>query len=146
LLAVVLGDANRLEALWVLVAAETSRKSRESITTVSTFSLDFFTDLAPGGDHGLRVATFIDVLVQVLRRKSMIGLSRVTPLWWLLPPARGLAPTHIVVADLVSRTAASRSAVSLTSTLAHALLPDGRRRVVLIQLDPSPLCVEECFM
>jgi hypothetical protein len=31
LLAVVLGDTDRLEALWVLVAAETSRKSRESV-------------------------------------------------------------------------------------------------------------------
>jgi hypothetical protein len=75
----------------------------------------------------------------------MIGLSRMTPLRWLLPPARGLTPTGVFVAYLVSRTAASRSAVSLTSTLAHALLPDGGRRVVLIQLDPSPLCVEKCL-
>jgi hypothetical protein len=73
----------------------------------------------------------------------MIGLSRMTPLRWLLPPTRGLAPTSIVVAELVSRTAASRSAVSLTPTLAHALLPDGGRRVVLIQLDPSPLHIKE---
>jgi hypothetical protein len=72
----------------------------------------------------------------------MICLSPMTPLRWLLPPARGLAPTGVVVADLVSRTAASCSAVSVTSTLAHALLPDG---VVLIQLDPSPLCVEKCL-
>jgi hypothetical protein len=63
LLAVVLGDADRFEALWVLVATETCRKSRESVATVSTFSFDFFADLAPGGNHGLRVAAFIDVLM-----------------------------------------------------------------------------------
>jgi hypothetical protein len=55
------------------------RESWESIATVSTFGFDFFADLAPGGDHGPRIATFIDVLAQVLWRKSMIGLSRVTP-------------------------------------------------------------------
>jgi hypothetical protein len=66
LLAVVLGDADRFEALWILVAAETCRKSRELIATVSTINFDFFTDLAPGGDHGPHVATFIDVLAQVL--------------------------------------------------------------------------------
>jgi hypothetical protein len=78
LLAIVLGDADRFEALWILVAAEKCRKSRESVTTVSTFSFDFFADLTPGGDHSPHVATFIDVLAQVLWRKSMIGLSRVT--------------------------------------------------------------------
>jgi hypothetical protein len=62
LLAVVLGDADRFEALWILVAAETCRKSRKSVATVSTLRFDFFTDLAPGGDHGPHVATFIDVL------------------------------------------------------------------------------------
>jgi hypothetical protein len=66
LLAVVLGNANRFEAFWILVAAKTSRKSRESVATVSTFSFDFFTDLALGGDHYPRVANFIDVLAQVL--------------------------------------------------------------------------------
>jgi hypothetical protein len=66
LLAVVLGDADRLEALRVLVAAETSRKSRKSIATVSTFILDFFTGLAPGRNHGARIAAFIDVLTQIL--------------------------------------------------------------------------------
>jgi hypothetical protein len=145
LLAVVLGDADRFEALWILVAAETCRKSRESVATVSTFSFDFFVDLAPGGDHGPHVATFIDVLAQVLWRKSMIGLSRMTPLWWLLPPARVLAPASVVVAELVSRMASRRSAVSLAPTLTHALLPDCGRRVVLIQLDLGPLHVKECL-
>jgi hypothetical protein len=73
----------------------------------------------------------------------MIGLSRMTPLRWLLPPARSLAPASVVVAELVSRTAASRFAMSLAPTLTHALLPDGGRWVVLIQLDPSPLRVKE---
>jgi hypothetical protein len=68
-----------------------------------------------------------------------------TPLRWLLPPDRCLAPTGIVVADLVLRTATSRSTTSLTSTLVHAFFPDGGRRIVLIQLDPSPLRVEKCL-
>jgi hypothetical protein len=85
------------------------------------------------------------VLTQVLWRKSMIGLSRLTPLRWLPPPTRGLAPVSVVVTELVSRTATSRSAVSLAPALTHALLPDGGRRVVLIQLDPGPLCIKECL-
>jgi hypothetical protein len=75
----------------------------------------------------------------------MIELLRMTPLRWLLPPARGLASASVVVAELLSRTAASRSAVSVTSTLTHVLLPDGGHWVVLIQLDPSLLCVKECL-
>jgi hypothetical protein len=66
LLAVILGDADRFEALWILVTTETRRKSRESVATVSTFSFDFFADLAPGGDDSPRVVTFIDVLAQVI--------------------------------------------------------------------------------
>jgi hypothetical protein len=87
------------------------------------------------------------VLAQVFWRRPVIGLSWVTPWRWLLPPARGLAPVNIVVvvAGLRSRTAASRSAVSLTLALAHALLPDGRRWVVLVQLDPGPLRVKKCL-
>jgi hypothetical protein len=78
----------------------------------------------------------------------MIGLSRVTPWRWLLPPARGLAPVSVVVvvAGLRSRTTAGRLAVSLAPALAHALLPDGRCRVLLIQLDPDPLHVKKCLM
>jgi hypothetical protein len=73
----------------------------------------------------------------------MISLSWVTPLRWLLPLAWDLAPAGVVVAGLVSRATASRSAVSLAPTLADALLPDGGCWVVLIQLDPSPLCVKK---
>jgi hypothetical protein len=73
----------------------------------------------------------------------MISLSRLTPLRWLPPPARGLALASVVVTELVSRMAASRSAVSLAPALTHVLLPDGGRRVVLIQLDPGPLCIKE---
>jgi hypothetical protein len=143
LLAIVLGDTDWLEALWILVAAETSRESRESITTISTFSFDFFAGLAPRGDHGARVATFIDVLVQVLRRRSSIGLSQVTPLRWLLPPTGGLAPSSVVVADLVLGTTTSRPTASLTSAFVHTFFPDDGCRIVLIQLDPGPLRIEE---
>jgi hypothetical protein len=79
LLAVVLGDADRLEALRVFIAAESCRECWETITTISPFSLDFFTYLTPGGDHGPRIAAFITVLAQLFCRRPMIGLSRVTP-------------------------------------------------------------------
>jgi hypothetical protein len=145
LLGVVLGDANRLEALRVLVATEPCRKSWEAVATVSTFGLDFLVYLAPGVDHRPRIAAFIDVLAQVFCRRLVIGLPRVTPWRWLLPPARGLTPTDVVVvvARLRLRATTSCSAVSLAPALAHALLPDGRRRVVQIQLDPGPLRVKE---
>jgi hypothetical protein len=77
----------------------------------------------------------------------MIGLSQVASWRWLLPPARGLTPASIVivVAALRLATAACRSTVSLASAFAHTLLPDGRRRVLLIKLNPSPLCVMKCL-
>jgi hypothetical protein len=77
----------------------------------------------------------------------MIGLSRVSPRRWLLPPARGLAPASVVVvvAGLKSRATASHSAVSLAPTLTHALLPDGGSWILLIQLDPGPLRVKKCL-
>jgi hypothetical protein len=79
LLAVVLGDADQLEALRVLIAAESRRESWETITAISPFSLDFFPYLTPGGDHSPRIAAFINVLAQVVCRRPVIGLSRVTP-------------------------------------------------------------------
>jgi hypothetical protein len=77
----------------------------------------------------------------------MIGLSQVASWRWLLPPARGLTPASVVVvvATLRSRTAACRSIVSLASAFAHALLPDGGRRVLLIKLNPSSLRVTKCL-
>jgi hypothetical protein len=35
--------------------------------------------------------------------------------------------------------------VSLASAFVHALLPNGRRRVLLIKLNPSPLRVTKCW-
>jgi hypothetical protein len=74
----------------------------------------------------------------------MVDLSRVTPWRWLLPPARGLAPVSVVIveAGLRLRTSASRSAAAL----AYALIPDGGRQVMLIQLDLGPLRVKKCLM
>jgi hypothetical protein len=43
------------------------------------------------------------------------------------------------------RTTTSRSTASLTLTLVHAFFPDDGHRILLIQLDPSPLRVEECL-
>jgi hypothetical protein len=147
LLAIVLGDADRLEALRVLVAAEPCGESWETVAAVSTFNLDFLANPAPGVDHGPGITAFIDVLAQVFWRRPVIGLSRVTPWRWLLPPAKGLAPASVVVvvAGLRSRTTPGRSAVRLAPALADALLPDGRRRVLLIQLDPGPLRVKKCL-
>jgi hypothetical protein len=62
LLAIVLGDADRLEALRVLVAAEPCREGWKTVATVSTFSFDFFADLAPGRDYRPRVTAFINML------------------------------------------------------------------------------------
>jgi hypothetical protein len=147
LLSIILSDADRLEALRVLVAAEPCRESRETVAAVSTFGLDFFANLAPGVDHRPRITAFIDVLAQVFWRRLMIGLSQVTPWRWMLPPTRGLVPASVVVvvAGLRSRTAAGHSAVNLAPALTHALLPDGRCQVVLIQLDPGPLRVTKCL-
>jgi hypothetical protein len=104
-------------------------------------------NLAPRVNHRPRITAFIDVLAQVFWRRPMIGLSRNTPWRWLLPTSRGLAPASVVVvvARLRSRTTAGRSAVSLAPALAHALFPDGRRKVLLIQLDPGPLRVKKCL-
>jgi hypothetical protein len=74
LFAVVLGDADRLEALRVLVVVESLRKSWEAVAVVSTFGLDFLAYLAPGVDHRPRIAAFIDVLAQVFWRRPVIGL------------------------------------------------------------------------
>jgi hypothetical protein len=62
LLAIILGDADRLEALRVLVAAEPCGEIWKTVAAVSTFCLDFFAHFAPGIDHGPRIAAFIDVL------------------------------------------------------------------------------------
>jgi hypothetical protein len=51
----------------------------------------------------------------------------------------------IVEAGLRSRMSASHSAVALAAALAHTLIPDGGRWVMLIQLDPSPLHVKKCL-
>jgi hypothetical protein len=77
----------------------------------------------------------------------MIGLSWVTPWRWLLPPARGLALASVVVvvAGLRSRMTAGHSAVSLALALTHALFPDSRHWVLLIQLDPGPLRIKKCL-
>jgi hypothetical protein len=57
---------------------------------------------------------------------GMIRLSRVASLRWLLPPASGLTSTSVVVviASLMSRTAACRSTVSLAAALAQVFFSD----------------------
>jgi hypothetical protein len=117
------------------------------VSAISTFGLDFFAYLAPGDDHGPRIAAFIDVLTQVFWKRLVIGLPQVAPWRWLLPPARSLtlAGVVVVVVGLRSRTTASHLAVSLAPALAHVLLLDGRCQVLLIQRDPGPLRVKKCL-
>jgi hypothetical protein len=58
---------------------------------------------------------------------GMIRLSRVASWRWLLPPASGLTSTSVVVviASLMSRTAACRSTVSLAAAFARVFFSDG---------------------
>jgi hypothetical protein len=62
LLAIILGDADRLEALRVLITAKLSRESWKTVAAVSALYLDYFALFAPGIDHGPRIAPFIDLL------------------------------------------------------------------------------------
>jgi hypothetical protein len=55
-------DADWLEALRILVAAESCGESWETVAAISTFRVDFFAHFAPGIDHGPRIAAFIDML------------------------------------------------------------------------------------
>jgi hypothetical protein len=79
LLAIVLGDADRLETLRVLITSKPCRESRETVAAVTTFCLDYFVLSTPGIDYGPRIASFIDSLAQVFWRRPMIDLSWVTP-------------------------------------------------------------------
>jgi hypothetical protein len=71
----------------------------------------------------------------------MIGLSWVASRRWLLPLASGLtlASVVVVIAELRSRTTACHSTVSLAAAFAHEFFSDGRRPVLLIELNPCPL-------
>jgi hypothetical protein len=65
LLAVILGDPNRHEALRILVTAEPCGERWKTIAAVSTFCFGYFTLSAPGINYGSHIATFIDSLAQV---------------------------------------------------------------------------------
>jgi hypothetical protein len=148
LFAVILGDPNRFEALRVLVTAELCCERWKAITAVSTLWIDYFTLSASGINYGSCIASFIDSLVQVFWRILMIGLSRVASWRWLLPPASGLtlASIVVVIASLRSRTAAYRSTVRLAAAFAHVFFSDGGHRVLLVELNPCPLCVAKCLV
>jgi hypothetical protein len=64
LLAIVLGDADWLEALRVLVTAEPCGESWKTVAAVCTLYLNFFAHFVPEIDHESRIATFIDSLAQ----------------------------------------------------------------------------------
>jgi hypothetical protein len=65
LLAIILGDPDRLEALRVLVTAEPCGESWKTVAAVSILCLGYITLSAPGINYGPRIASFIDSLAQV---------------------------------------------------------------------------------
>jgi hypothetical protein len=73
LLAIILGDPNRLEALRVLVTAEPCCERWKTIPVVGTLCLGYFTLSAPGINYGSHIASFIDSLAQAFWRILMIG-------------------------------------------------------------------------
>jgi hypothetical protein len=77
----------------------------------------------------------------------MIRLSWVASWRWLLPPASGLtlASVVVVITPLRSRMAAYRSTVRLAAAFAHEFFSDGRRWVLLIELNLCPLRVAKCL-
>jgi hypothetical protein len=79
LLAIILGDADRLEALRVLVTTKPCGESWKTVVAISTLCLGYFTLSAPGIDYEPGIMSFIDSLAQVFWRRPVIGLSRVTP-------------------------------------------------------------------
>jgi hypothetical protein len=79
LLAIILGDADWLEALRVLVTAKPCEESWKTVAAVSALCLGYFALFAPRIDYGPRIVSFIDLLAQVFWKRPMIGLSRVTP-------------------------------------------------------------------
>jgi hypothetical protein len=147
LFALALGDPNRLEALRVLVTAEPCGERWKAITAVDTLWIGYFPISASGITYESCIVSFIDSLEQVLWRVPLIGLSWVASWRWLLPPASGLTPTSVVVviALLRSRMAACRSTVRLVAAFADVFFSDGRRRVLLIKLNPCPLRVAKCL-
>jgi hypothetical protein len=60
LLTVVFGDADRLEAFWVLVAGKARSECRETITAISIISLSCFTLPLPRVDDGPDITPLID--------------------------------------------------------------------------------------
>jgi hypothetical protein len=65
LLAIILSDPNRLEALRVLVTAEPCGERWKMVAAVGTLCLGYFTLSAPEINYGSHIASFIDFLAQV---------------------------------------------------------------------------------
>jgi hypothetical protein len=77
LLAIVLGDADWLEALRVLVTAEPCGESWKTVAAVSALCLGYLALSTQGINYGSHIVSFIDSLVQVFWGRLMIGLSQV---------------------------------------------------------------------
>jgi hypothetical protein len=65
LLGIILGDADRLETLRVLVTAKPCGESWKTIAAFSTLCLGYFGLSAPGINDRPRITSFIDLLAQV---------------------------------------------------------------------------------
>jgi hypothetical protein len=62
LLAIILGDPNRLEALKVLVTVEPCGERWKTIAAVCTLCLGYFTLSTPGINYGSHIMSFINSL------------------------------------------------------------------------------------
>jgi hypothetical protein len=145
LLTIILGDADRLETLRVLVAVESRSERRKTITAVSIVPLSYLAFPSPRVDDGLDVTPVIDLLAKVWLLTWAVGLPHVVRRRWLPPPSGDLTPTRtiVVIAALGSRAIACWSTWGLAPAVSDALVPDERCRGLLVQLDPCPLGVAE---
>jgi hypothetical protein len=79
LLTVVFGDADRLEAFWVLVAGKARSECREMITAISIVPLGCFTLPLPRVNDGPDITPLIDLLAEVRLVMWAAGLPRIVP-------------------------------------------------------------------
>jgi hypothetical protein len=79
LLTVVFGDADRLEAFWVLVAGKARSECRETITAISIVPLGCFTLPLPRVNDGPDITPLIDLLAEVRLVMWAAGLPRIVP-------------------------------------------------------------------
>jgi hypothetical protein len=126
LLTIILGDADWLETLRVLVAVESRSECRKTIAAVSIVPLSYLMFPSPRVDDCPDVVPLIDLLAKVRLLTWAVGLPQVVRRGWLPPPSGDLTPTRtiIVIAALGSRAIACCSTWGLAPAVSDALVPD----------------------